>query len=340
MKRRIGLILLAPLILAGCSNKIGETYSSTAIVFNSFFTCKYFSNAGSLNDEINATVNKINQLADPYTDYNGLNNLYKINETNEAITVDPILFDLVKTAMDLYQKTEHNFNPFIGKITSVWKTVLFGESGDSSFSGPTVSSIEETKALIPSLLNEANSTSVLLNEDNCTITRVGQGHIDLGGLTKGYAVEQVKKMLKAKDIGVYLVNGGQSSLGLGKTQDGGEFKVDLKYSKEQYENRYSLGEIDTSTSAIYEQSIIVDGTTYSHIINPTTGMPLTAYSMAFLVGEDSTLLDAFSTSCIIAGPEKAEEWGNKYGFSYSLFKDDGGYTKLVKESDSLSKARI
>ena len=338
MKKRIALILLTPLILASCSTE--ETYTSAILAFDSYFTCTYVSSIGSINDEINAYISKVNRLADPYTDYEELNNLYKINRTNEALTVDPILFDLVKTAVDLYQKTEHNFNPFIGKITNVWKTTLFGESTDSTFNGPTISSIEETKALIPSLLEEAKSTSVLLDEENCTITRVGQGHIDLGGLTKGYAVEQAERMLEAKNIGMYLVNGGQSSLGLGKTQDNDKFTVNLKYSKSKYDNRFSLGEIDTSTSAIYEQSATVNGVTYSHIINPNTGMPLTDYSMAFLVGEDSALLDAFSTSCIIAGPDKAEEWGNKYGFAYSLFMDEGGYTKLVKESNSLSKARV
>ena len=77
-----------------------------------------------------------------------------------------------------------------------------------------------------------------------------------------------------------------------------------------------------------------------YIINPNTGMPLSDYSMAFLSGEDSALLDAFSTSCMIAGPEKSEEWSKKYNFSYSLYEDVGGFTKLVKESESLTKARI
>lgn len=341
MKKRAGLILLTPFLLVGCNAlNEGEPYSFGTVVFHSFFSCKYKSKKGDCNKEINDFVMNLDYLADPYNEYMGCNNLYKLNKTNEALKVDPVLFDLVKTAVDLYEKTEHNFNPYMGKITSLWKTTLFGDETDLLFDGPTTSSINEAKALIPALLEEANSTGVELDETNLTIKRIGNGYIDLGGLTKGYSVENVERILEKYGIEVYLVNGGQSSLGLGKGQDGKPFKVNLMYSKEEYENRYSLSEIDTSTSAVYEQFAEVAGELYSHIINPNTGMPITDYSMAFLTGEDSSLLDAFSTSCMIAGPEKTEEWSKKYNFNYSLYEDEGGYTRLVRESQSLNEARI
>ncbi|MCQ2771803.1 MAG: FAD:protein FMN transferase [Bacilli bacterium] len=335
MKKRLSLLLIAPLLLA-CSE---STFSCSALVFHSFFSCKYVSSRGECNKEMIDMVNRIDALADPYTNYGG-NTLYYINSTNEPVEVEPHLFNLMKTALDLYEKTEHNFNPYIGKITSLWKNTLFGDDEDMLFDGPTVSSIEEAKSFIPALLEEARSTRVVLDESKSTIQRIGSGHIDLGGLTKGYSVEETERILEKYKIEKYLINGGQSSLGLGKSQDGGNFKVNLMYSKEENENLFSLSKIDTSTSAIYEQSVTVDGITYSHIINPNTGMPLSDYSMAFLSGEDSALLDAFSTSCMIAGPEKSEEWSKKYNFSYSLYEDVGGFTKLVKESESLTKARI
>ena len=70
-------------------------------------------------------------------------------------------------------------------------------------------------------------------------------------------------------------------------------------------------------------------------------MPNADYSMAFLVGQDSALLDAFSTSCMIAGPEKAAEWGSKFGFEYALFDDMfKGYARLVEESEGLAAKRV
>lgn len=335
MKKRLGLLLLLPLLVS-CSE---TRYSGSVLAFHSFFSWKYVSGK-DCGKEIYDLANKIDTLADPYTNYGDANTLYKINSTHEAIEVDPILFDLMKTALDLYAKTEHNFDPYIGKITSLWKTTLFGADDDFLFEGPSNSSIEEAKALIPALLEEARATSVELDENKMTIKRIGDGHIDLGGLTKGYAVEEAEKILHSNKVSKYLVNGGQSSLGLGKTLDGKNYKVDLMYSKVEKENTFELSEIDTSTSGVYEQCVTIDGKMYSHIINPNTGMPLTDYSMAFLVGEDSALLDAFSTSCMIAGPEKSEEWSKKYNFMYSLYEDDGGYTKFVSESEELTKTRI
>ena len=63
--------------------------------------------------------------------------------------------------------------------------------------------------------------------------------------------------------------------------------------------------------------------------------------MAFLVGNNSALLDAFSTSVMIAGPEKAREWGAKFGFEYALFDDMfKGYARLVEESETLTERRV
>lgn len=342
MKNKLNVLLLTPMLLASCALKpIEETQTPISVLaFGSFFTCKYMATSGEAGREIFDFVTKVDMLADPYTDYMGVSNLYRINGTHEAVKVDQVLFELIKQSVDLKEKTEGNFNPFMGKITSLWKTTLFGAEYDLDFTGPTASSINEAKALIPALLEEMNGTNVELDEANLTVKRIGDGYIDLGGLTKGYSVEKVERILERYNVSSYLVNGGQSSLGLGKGPNGGPFKVNLMYSKEENENSFSLSEIDTSTSAIYEQFATVDGVTYSHIINPNTGLPLTDYSMAFLSGEDSALLDAFSTSCMIAGPEKSEEWAKKYNFTYSLYSDEGGFTKLVAESDELTKARI
>ncbi len=340
MKKRFGLVFLTPFILASCGVAKESTYSSSTLVYGSFFSWKYVASKDDCSKDIYDLVNKLNYLADPYNEYMGSSNLYRVNHTHDEVTVDADLFDLVKTAVDLYEKTEGNFNPYMGKITSLWKTTLFGAADDLLFEGPSVSSIEDAKALIPALLEEVKGTSVELDETKQTIKRIGDGYIDLGGLTKGYSVERAELILEGNDVKQYLINGGQSSLGLGQLADNGKFKISLMYSETESENRFSLGEIDTSTSAVYEQFVTVEDVTYSHIINPHTGMPLTDYSMAFLVGEDSALLDAFSTSCMIAGPEKSEEWAKKYNFTYSLYKDEGGYTKLVAESEELSKVRI
>lgn len=345
MKKKSALYILLPFFLIGCNQTEPEKeytfYRGGAYgVFHSYFQWTFESDDGDYSDELGRFAEKVDSLANPYQAVEGINNLYTINNTNDPVVVDPMLFDLMKQAVELYEKTEHNFDPYIGKITSLWKVTLFGAEDDWDFSGPTSQSIEAAKALIPALLEESNNTTVVLDESKQTIQRVGNGTIDLGGITKGYGVEQAERILESHRATRYLLNGGQSSIGLGLSSKGGDFKVSVMYSKEDGTNKYSLSNIDTSTSAIYEQYSVVNDVTYSHIINPKTGMPLTDCSMAFLAGEDSVLLDAFSTSCMIAGLEKTKEWANKYNFSFALFKDNEHYAELIEESQTLKEARI
>ena len=187
---------------------------------------------------------------------------------------------------------------------SLWsEPLLFSGSGiipDPDYV-PTSAKIDAAKIEAPALLEEMNNGSLILDAAKKTVQRVGSAKLDLGGIAKGYAVEKVDKILKDHGIKEYLVNGGTSSLAFGVAEDGGPFRVRLKYTGDDETSlRYYVKKAFTSTSAVYEQYRVVDGVTYSHVINTVTGIPVTDYSMAFLEGEDSTRLDAYSTACMIA----------------------------------------
>jgi thiamine biosynthesis lipoprotein len=180
---------------------------------------------------------------------------------------------------------------------------------------------------------------LILDAAKKTVQRVGSAKLDLGGIAKGYAVEKVDKILKDHGIKEYLVNGGTSSLAFGVAEDGGPFRVRLKYTGDDETSlRYYVKKAFTSTSAVYEQYRVVDGVTYSHVINTVTGIPVTDYSMAFLEGEDSTRLDAYSTACMIAGIDKTKDWEKAYNFKAALFEDKDGLAELVYENSQLNKA--
>ena len=342
MKNRL-LILLSAALLASCGQTPLTPYSGfNPLVFHSYFGWSYDTAGKDISEEINEFVDLLDRLTDPYTSSSSLRTVYTLNHTNSPVVVDPLLIEILQTALDMKEKTEGYFNPFIGKVTSLWKETLFGLDGSKDPETITDEEIQAAEASAPALIEEMNATSLIIDEAARTVQRVGEGHIDLGGLVKGFAVEKVQQMVLEKGAVHYLINGGQSSLSLGKTSKDGPWKVNLKYSFLENENSYYLQDTDTSTSAIYEQSVKYNGKWYSHVMNPVTGIPVTDYSMAFLEGSNSALLDAFSTSCMIAGPEKTKEWADKYDFRYALFFDaygGAGFAKLKEESPELTAVR-
>ena len=341
MKRRLLPSLLLPVLVLASCEKTPVFYSGSNIdVFHSFFTWNYETTEGDISNEIQDFTFRLGRLCDPYSE-STYQNLWSINQTNDPVAVEDDLFDILSLAVDLQEKTEGYFNPLIGKLTLLWKETLFGLDGEKRNEGPTSEEIKAAEAQVPALLREMEASSLVLDPVAKTVQRIGNAHIDLGGLVKGYSTERVKQMVQGIGSKHYVINGGQSSISFGTTKDGNPYNVSLQYSVVPKENTYSLADSDISTSAIYEQYLYINGIAYSHVINPKTGLPNADYSMAFLVGNNSALLDAFSTSVMIAGPEKAREWGAKFGFEYAVFDDMfKGYARLVEESETLTEKRV
>ena len=345
MKRRL-FLLSSFLLLASCGeNKPSlETYScSLAPVFGSGIQVTYQSSQGDLGDELKGIASKLDALVNPYSLPAKVSaSLYTINHTHEPVKVDPMLQDILKKALELEEKTEGYFSPWLGEITTLWKTTLFGGIIADNAYEPSQEDIDLAQSKVGAMLEKIPSSSLVFDEENDTITRRGEAELDLGGLAKGFCVEKMKECLKEHGVTSYLINGGTSSLGLGVRPDGGSFNVVLSYTKNEREIVYKIKNADTSCSAVYEQFKKVGGTLYSHVINPKNGLPVTPFSMAFLRGEDSALLDAFSTSCMLAGTEKTQEWEKKYDFSAALFenKEESGkpYASLVYENGLLERS--
>ena len=126
------LLLTGLLPLTGCSrdsngssSESEDFYGASAYgIFNSFFSFSYNSNQGSIDNQVASFLDKMDDLADPYNAVSGKSNLYTINNTHLPVKVDEDLFDLVKTSLELEEKTEGYFNPLIGAISLEWKEIL------------------------------------------------------------------------------------------------------------------------------------------------------------------------------------------------------------------------
>jgi len=129
--------------------------------------------------------------------------------------------------------------------------------------------------------------------------------IDLGGIAKGYAVDQSIVLLKGLGIKHAMVSAGGDSRLLGD-KHGRDWLVGIRHPrKEQVAAiKLPLADIAVSTSGDYERFFISDGIRHHHIINPKTGDSARELMSVTIIGPKGVMTDALSTTVFVLGVSK------------------------------------
>ena len=154
--------------------------------------------------------------------------------------------------------------------------------------------------------------------------------IDLGGIAKGYISRRLKDLLEEEGCTSALINLGGNVSAIGAKPDGSDWVVGIQEPFTDRGTVFETVEINGGSvisSGTYERYFEQDGKLYHHILDPRTGYPAdTGLQQATVVGEDDVLGDAFSTVCIAAGREKAEQIAAEQGWDIRILFIDDSHT--------------
>ena len=129
--------------------------------------------------------------------------------------------------------------------------------------------------------------------------------INLGGIAKGYAVEQGARILREHGIRHATVTAGGDSRLLGDRR-GQPWVIGVRDPREEGDVvvRIPLEDEAISTSGDYERYFDEDGMRYHHILEPSTGEPAGEVQSVTIVGPDAVITDALSTSVFVMGVDE------------------------------------
>ena len=277
MKNKKLLLLVSLIPLISCSKN--TMIESRVFYFDTLVDIKLYDGNQSDMKFVKQVLQSVDEVADRYHQ-RSVNNVYTINHTNEVITVNEVLYNLLFTAYNVENECANYFNPLCGSLSDLWKDSLALNE---------IPSDED----ITNEVNKINNSSLLFS-DGDHIQRVGDATIDLGGIAKGFALDWVKNYLVNTNIKKYLVNAGSSSILLGKKNtDDGYFNVGISDLKNSY---LKLKDCFVSTSSKSVQGVTIDGVKYSHIVNPTNGSAVNLNDAVIVISSQGYLGDALSTS--------------------------------------------
>lgn len=130
--------------------------------------------------------------------------------------------------------------------------------------------------------------------------------IDLGGIAKGYAIDQAIRILQTAGVESAHISAGGDMRLLGDKQ-GQPWIIAVKDPRSDAKHAVKLPLTNTamSTSGDYERYFIDEsGERVHHILSPTTGKPVRGIQSVSVIGPDATTTDALSTSVFVMGLSK------------------------------------
>ena len=136
---------------------------------------------------------------------------------------------------------------------------------------------------------------------------------DLGGIAKGFAVDQALAELRRRGVTSALVNAGGQVGAIGRRPDGGPWRIGIQHPRRPAAllGVLELTNASVSTSGDYQKYFEADGVRYHHILNPRTGRParglMSVTVVVFHPGAEGqgAWADALSTAFFVMGPDAA-----------------------------------
>jgi thiamine biosynthesis lipoprotein len=133
--------------------------------------------------------------------------------------------------------------------------------------------------------------------------------IDLGGIAKGYGIDEVAAKLREFGVTDALadLSGNMVAIGNAATHPGWTVGVRDPAGRVPYLARLHLFDQAIATSGDYEQFVDSDGVRYGHILDPRTGWSARGLSSVSVVSANAMTADAWATALFVLGPEAARQ---------------------------------
>lgn len=230
----------------------------------------------------------------------------------------PSVIELFHVAKDLSLKSQHLFNPAIGKLIGLW-----------GFHSQNQTGVAPSKKDILSLVKQQPTMQDISIIGVRAISHNASVKLDFGGVAKGFAIDRLLKKLKQKGINNALIDTGGDLKVIGRHGDRA-WKIAIRdpRAKEKLIASIELKDNEAAfTSGDYERYLRNKKNNdqhLHHIIDPRTGYPATGTQSVTVLHNNASTADAAATALFIAGPKEWVKIAKAMNIKYVLLIDEKG----------------
>lgn len=275
---------------------------------------------------------RIAELDKKLSDYDPESELSKLSDTTKfdprdgkefatkPIEVSDDLWTVLAEAQRVSAESTGAFDVTIGPLTKLWRRARRQKEL------PDAKQLEEARRAVgyESLKLDRAAQTVQLLKPNM--------RLDLGGIAKGYAVDEALGELAKYGITRALARGsGDIAAGDPPPNEKGWRVGIAPLDPDQAPTRFLiLSRQAVSTSGDSRQHLVVDGKRYSHLIDPKTGLGISGRRSVTVIAPKGMLADALDSAICILGPEKGAALAEKYGVAlYMVVENESGERQEV-----------
>lgn len=292
-------MVLASLALAGC----GSTGSPSESRFEFgdqamgtyFRIVLYGEDEGSARCAAEAALSRIHELEGRLSDWDPGTELSRLSRSTDEhpgveAEVSDDLYRVLSLSRQVSEQTGGAFDVTVGPFVRLWRR-----------------SVRQEELPTPARLEQARDSvgwdQVELGSASRSIRFGLEGvRLDLGGVGKGFALDEAMRVLVSHGYGRALVDGGGDVL-VGAPppgRSGWRVALDGARAVDQDPVLLELAWSACATSGDRYQRVEIDGVIYSHVVDPQTGLGVTHGQAATVVAPTGALADAWASAlCVL-----------------------------------------
>ena len=238
---------------------------------------------------------RLHLLFDIYNSYEGINNLYVINNAGgEWVDIDDDVLALLEAGILAHEITGGATNIAMGSVLSIWHD--YRTRNENVLPQPEALLEAADFAYIENIEIEYNSNGARVR------LREPQAQLDVGALAKGFAAGLAMEKVQNAGMLAGLLSAGGHVVAFGERSSERPFwnvAVENPDTEGEHVDVVSFTNASLSVSGGYHRFFEVDGVRYPHIIDPATLMPANKYILVAVWHEKSWMTDILSTALFV-----------------------------------------
>lgn len=212
----------------------------------------------------------------------------------EWLDLSPELMQVLRISQDISSRSAGAFDITLGNLVNLWS---FGPEQRPN-------AIPEAEVLAERLA-VAGYAGLELNQETQQARRMADFFIDLSGVAKGFAVDEVGRYLQSQGVTNFLVNIGGDLLAMGRREPEVSWRIgiELPHTGVQVAHHViAVENMSVATSGDYRNYFEEKGRRFSHTIDPTSGWPIEhRVASVTVLAEENVDADAWATALMVLG---------------------------------------